>query len=45
MLASWMNVLPLFIVKWLARKHGERIVMGSMIYVSATNGVWIRLYE
>lgn len=42
MLANWVNLLPLFIVKRLARKHGQFVLVGKDRYNCATRGVLIK---
>jgi hypothetical protein len=42
MLRAWINLLPLFIVKRIARKRGEIFVVGSVMYSQATDGVLVR---
>lgn len=29
MLATWTEVLPLFVIRWLARRHCERVMIGG----------------
>lgn len=42
MLRGWINLMPLFVVKRIARKHGEIFVVGSVMYCQATDGVLVR---
>lgn len=35
MLASWIEIMPLFVVRWLARRYGEQITQGGELYYSA----------
>ncbi len=41
MLAWWIELLPLFIVRRLARRHCERIVLRNAIVYDARPGVFI----
>ena len=42
MMRPWMNLLPLFLVKRLARKHGEVFYLGAEAWYAATDGVLVR---
>jgi hypothetical protein len=35
MLASWMNLMPLFVVRWMALRYCERVHVGGLLYVIA----------
>jgi hypothetical protein len=43
MLVSWVNILPLFIVKWLARRFCMRMNVGNLTYAEALPDVLIRV--
>jgi len=42
MLRNWIELLPLFIVKRIARKRGEVFTLGGIEYCQATDGVLVR---
>lgn len=41
MLRNWINILPLFIVKQIARKNCELVYIGGKHYYTATKGVLV----
>lgn len=41
MLAAWTEILPLFVVRWLARKHCERFHMGVDQFHGARPGIFV----
>jgi len=43
MLRAWMNILPLFIIKILARKYGEHFAFGGIAVAQATPGVFVQV--
>jgi hypothetical protein len=44
MLAAWTEILPLFIVRWLARNHCERVSVYGEAWVTARPGVLVKLW-
>ena len=44
-MAKWTKILPFFIVKWLAKKHCERCMIGNEEYVIAYNDTLIKIDE
>lgn len=43
MLAKWTEILPLFVIKWLARRSCERVAYGMQEFVTARPDVLIKL--
>jgi hypothetical protein len=43
MLASWMNLMPLFVVRWMALRYCERVHVGGLLYVIARPDVLVRV--
>ncbi|MDL5036799.1 hypothetical protein QRD40_10620 [Comamonas sp. Y6] len=41
MLAAWIELMPLFVVRWLARKHCERFHMGVDQFHGARPGIFV----
>lgn len=41
MLPRWMNMLPLFVVKWIAQRYGERFLLNTITVIQATPGVFL----
>ena len=41
MLAAWTEILPLFVVRWLARKHCERFQLGVYQFHGARPGIFV----
>lgn len=41
MLAAWTEILPLFVVRWLARRYCERFEMGSYQFHGARPGIFV----
>ena len=38
---TWVKLLPLFVVKWLAGRHCERTTIGNQVFVIAFKDVLI----
>ena len=43
MLAAWTEILPVFVVKWLARRHCERWTVNDTTLAIARPDVYIRV--
>ena len=41
MLAAWTEILPLFVVRWLARKHCERFHLGGYQFHGARPDIFV----
>ena len=39
MLARWWDLMPVFVVRWVARRYCMRVPVGDSIYVYGTKGV------
>lgn len=42
MLGKWIEIMPLFVVRWLARRHCERVTLSGVEWHTATSDVAIR---
>lgn len=49
MLAAWAEILPLFVVKWLARRHCEMVIVkhgkNAPTYVTARPDVLVKMKQ
>jgi len=43
MLAKWTELLPMFMVKWLARRYCMRLNVGDLVYAEASRDVLVRI--
>ena len=41
MLAAWIELMPLFVVRWLARRHCEVFHLGGLKFHGARPGVFV----
>lgn len=41
MLAAWTELMPLFVVRWLARRHCEKFHLGSYQLHGARPGIFV----
>lgn len=41
MLAAWTELMPLFVVRWLARRHCEQFHLGVYQFHGARQGIFV----
>lgn len=45
MLGAWTEILPLFVVRWLARAHCERVSVHGEAWCTARPAVLVKLHD
>jgi hypothetical protein len=44
-MATWLKILPMFVIEWLAKKYCACVVINNMVFVEAFDKVLIYIGE